>query len=126
MQDIKRQLDPTLLAILNLLGIVSIMGLVYCMLILLHGTFFIATTDLTLYLIWFAISYLSISIMKKGDIWGAYALGIATFVVTLYDLTQGHATLGGAMLGITVLSIVTYYIKAATAPQDTLSTTFNH
>ncbi len=125
MQVSKKQSDPTLKAILHLLSIVSLMGFLYCLLVLLHGAFVIETTDVTLYLIWFGISYLSANIMKHGDILGAFALGIATIAITVYDLIHGQATLGGAMLGLVVLTIIIMYVRID-IKQNSRQHGFNH
>jgi hypothetical protein len=114
MQYLKRQYDPILLAIINMLGAASLMGFLYCLAVLLHGIPGFAKTDVTLYLVWFGISMLSVYVMKKGDIWGAYALGIATVAITIYDLARGMATIGGATLGTIVMLIVISYIRTAT------------
>lgn len=114
MQYLKRHYDPILLAIINMLGVASLMGFLYCLAVLLHGIPGLAKTDVALYLVWFGISLLSVYVMKKGDIWGAYALGIATVAITIYDLARGIATIGGATLGATVMTVVVMYIKTAT------------
>lgn len=115
MQYLKRQYDPTLLAIINMLGLASLMGFLYCLTVLLHGMSSFSKTDVTLYLLWFGISLLSVHVIKKGDIWGAYTLGIATVAITIYDLARGMATIGGATLGGLVMLIVISTIKTATA-----------
>ena len=114
MQYLKRHYDPILLAIINMLGAASLMGFLYCLAVLLHGINGLVQTDVALYLVWFGISLLSVYVMKKGDIWGAYALGIATVAITIYDLARGIATVGGATLGISVMTVVVMYVKTAT------------
>jgi hypothetical protein len=114
MEDTKRRFDPSVLALVNLLGIVSGFGFFYCLFALLSDYQAIVKMDAALYLVWFGISMLSVSVMRRGDKRGAYALGIATGAITLYDLARGMATLGGALLGILVLLIVYSYIKTTT------------
>jgi hypothetical protein len=112
MQYTKRYLDPVLIAFLNMLGVISFMGLLYCMVALLSGKQGIERTDAALYMVWFSISILSVYVMRLGDVWGAYALGIATLAISVYDLVWGVATLEGAMLGILMMFIIYTYIKA--------------
>lgn len=119
MQYIKRHYDPILLASLNMLGIASLLGFLYCLIVLLSGASGFAKTDVALYMVWFGVSVLSVYVMRLGDIWGAYALGIATVAITIYDLVRGMASLEGAMLGILVMLIIYYYITTAT-PLDVL------
>jgi hypothetical protein len=114
MQYLKRHYDPNLLAIINMLGAASLMGFLYCLAVLLHGVSGFAITDITLYMLWFAISLLSVYVMKKGDIWAAYALVIATVAISIYDLARGTATIGGATLGATVMLTAFTYIRTAT------------
>lgn len=114
MQYLKRHYDPNLLAIINMLGAVSLMGFLYCLAVLLHGTYGIESTNMVLYMLWFGISALSVYVMKKGDIWGAYTLGIATVAISIYDLARGMATVGGATLGGVVMLTVLMYIRTAT------------
>lgn len=112
MQTVKRYDDPLLLALLNLLGFISTMGFLLCVIVLLHGQPNFGHSGVTIYAVWFAISVLSVYVMRQGDIWGAYALGIATIAITLYDIVNGVATLGGAILGILVIMILIMYGKA--------------
>lgn len=112
MQD-KRRYDPVLLASLKMLRAASAVGFALCILVLLHGGSGLAKTDVALYLVWFGISMLSVHVMLKSDIWGAYALGIATVAITFYDLARGMTTIGGATLGILVFTIIVWYIRSS-------------
>jgi hypothetical protein len=114
MQSAKRKIDPILLAFINMLGAASLMGFLYCLVVLLHGTSGLEGTYVALYMMWFALSLLSAYAMRKGDIWGSYALGIATVAITFLDLASGRATIGGATLGGLVIAIVASYILTAT------------
>ena len=114
MQYIKRHYDPILLASLNMLGIASLLGFLYCVIALLSGNTGFAKTDVALYLVWFGISVLSVYVMRLGDIWGAYALGIATVAITIYDFVRGMASVEGALLGILVMLIIYSYVKETT------------
>jgi len=120
MQYIKRHYDKRLLATLNLLGVISLLGFLTCLVVLLHGAVTFTAIDITLYMVWFATSWLSVLVMKKGDIWGAYVLGIATIAITLFDLVHNRGSLGGAILGTLVMYIVFMYIKTATPIDETL------
>lgn len=112
MQNNNRRYNLDLLALLNMLGIASLLGFLYCLTVLLHGAFIFDQTSVVLYLLWFAIAYLSVSAMKQNDRWGAYALALATVAITIYDLVNGFATIGGAMLGFSVMCIVMGYIQS--------------
>ncbi|MDQ7025880.1 MAG: hypothetical protein Q9P01_19520 [Anaerolineae bacterium] len=114
----KQHYDPILLATLNMLGVASLIGVSYCLFALLSGLQPINQTDVALYLLWFTISVLSVYVMRLGDIWGAYALGIATGAITIYDFARGMATLGGATLGILVILIIYSYIQETTPLGD--------
>ena len=118
MQNNNRRYNLDLLAILNMLGIASLLGFLYCLTVLLHGSFVFDQTSIVLYLLWFAVAYLSVSAMKHGDKWGAYALAVATVAITIYDLVNGFATIGGAMLGFTVMCIVMGYIQSGNIQQN--------
>jgi hypothetical protein len=114
MQYEKRRYDPILLALLNMLGVASLIGVIYCLYALLGGLESINKTDVALYLVWFSVSVLSVYVMRMGDIWGAYALGIATVAITIYDLVRGMASVEGALLGILVMLIIYSYLKETT------------
>jgi len=116
MSLVKRDERTMLTATLNLLGVISLTGALYCLYTLLHGGILNPSTDITLYMVWFTISWLSVTVMKTGDIWGAYALGIATGIVGIYDLMQGAATIGGATLGAMIFIIISLYM--ASTPDD--------
>jgi len=113
MQTVKRHYDPILLALLNMLGIISAVGFLYCIAVLLLGVANANKLDTMMYAIWFAISLQSVISMQRGDLWGAYALGAATIGLTVYDLVNGNASLGGALLGLLVILIVVIYLHAA-------------
>jgi hypothetical protein len=110
MQTNKRFNNPTLLVLLQMLGALSVTGFLYCLIILLHGVGTGAQADIVLYLVWFAVSVLSVYVMRRGDVWGAYALAIATILVGLYDITRNMATIGGASLGVMVMLLVLDYV----------------
>lgn len=111
MQTVQKSNSSIVTTTLNLLAAVSLIGIVYCLWVLSHGGLWIAASSVTLYLVWFAIAFLSVIVMKKGDMWGAYALATATLMVGLFDLVQGVATLGGAMLGAVVFTILAFYAR---------------
>jgi hypothetical protein len=122
MRNIKRRYEPNLLATLNILGIASLVGFLYCLTVLLHGTYYLDTTSIVLYMVWFCICWLSVTVMKRGDIFGAYALGIATIAVTIYDIVSGFATIGGALLGTIVILIIWDYIRSTSQHDNTMET----
>ena len=111
MRNLNRHYDPNLLAIMNLLGAASLMGFLYCLFVLLHGGFMLDPSAVFLYLLWFAISFISVHLMKRGDVWGAYALGIATLALSIYEIVRGTASIGGAALAAFVMLLLISYIK---------------
>ena len=121
MQVVERHNDPILLALLNMLGVASLVGFLYCVLALLIGVHGRATIDICFYLIWFSVSMLSVVGMRAGSIWGAYALGIATGAITIYDFVKGNATIGGATLGILVVLIVALFIRSVPQQNDPIN-----
>ena len=70
MQNNNRRYNLDLLAILNMLGIASLLGFLYCLIVLLHGSFIFDQTSVVLYLLWFGVAYLSAASMKHGDVLG--------------------------------------------------------
>jgi hypothetical protein len=104
--------DPLLLAFVRTLGAVSVIGFVYCSMVLLHGTSEGMLLNAAIYALWFGVAYLCTDSMLRGDVWGAYILVTATLGVTIYDIVSGLATVGGACLGGLVLMIVYSYLKS--------------
>ena len=98
-------------SVLHLLEFASIMGLLFCGLVLTHGSLATEIAQVAVYAIWFLISVMSVHLMQRGDRWGAYSLGAATLAVTFYDIIQGYGTLGGALLGILVTMIIIIYLR---------------
>ncbi|MGJ3237326.1 MAG: hypothetical protein ACFE0Q_01335 [Anaerolineae bacterium] len=113
-----KRYDPNLLATLNMLSVASILGFLYCLMVLLHGSYFTEITSVILYMIWFGICWLSVTLMKQDDPWGAHALGTATIAITIHDVVNGVATIGGAILGTLVMIIVTVYLLSRQAQTD--------
>ncbi len=103
--------DPLLLAFVRTLGAVSVVGFIYCAIILLHGSYEGVLLNAAVYALWFGVAYLCATSMLRGDAWGAYILVIATLSVTIYDIVSGLATVGGACLGGLVLMIVYSYLN---------------
>lgn len=106
-----RPANPILATLINLLAIAAAVGFMITIVALFSGTSD-DSTQIVVYMIWFAVALLSAYAMHIGDVWGAYALGIATVGVTLYDFVQGSATIGGATLGLAVMFIVVDYITS--------------
>lgn len=102
--------------LLEMLGVFAVLGLFYCALALAHGLSGIPVTDLLLYAIWFAITVPSVALMQRGDRWGAYALGASTGVVTVYEIFRGHASLGGASLGLIIAVLLYAYLRQVRPP----------
>ncbi|MEL6308297.1 MAG: hypothetical protein AAFQ52_09150 [Chloroflexota bacterium] len=112
MSLVRRDERTALTATLDLLGVISLTGALYCLYLLLYFGLLYPSSDFSLYMVWFTISWLSVIVMKQGDIWGAYALGIATVIVGIYDLVQGAATIGGATLGAIIFITLALYVAS--------------
>lgn len=118
MNRIERTHPPLLEAALRLLLIASIVGLLYCFLIVSQMAGIALDNGMWLYVIWFAIAALSTYMMLNDDIWGAYALAIVTLAVTVFDIVRGAATIGGASLGLLVAIIIVGYIRSVQSPAE--------
>lgn len=96
---------------LQLLEFASLLGLLFCGLVLAHGTMGIQVQQIVVYALWFFVSMISVHLMQRGDARGAYLLGLATLLVTIFDIGLGYASLGGAILGIMVAGLVIAYLR---------------
>lgn len=108
-----RNFNTELKAILAAFEVVSLLGLMYCLLALagLQSTPFIAAWKLAFYGGWFALSAICVYAMLHWKKWGAYGLATATLAVTLVDIWQGSATWGGACLGLLIAVLVAAYLR---------------
>lgn len=111
MNQKQRPYDGILLSLLDLMSVVSALGFMLCVFIFVRGNYQ-TSTQILAYLIWFATTMLSVYMMRRGDVWGAYALATATILLTLYELYLGTASWGGATLGLAVLFIVIEYLTS--------------
>lgn len=118
MNFVKRQYDPMLLELIRVLGQVSGIGFLLCLAALLHGQSAFSAEQLVLYIVWFAVSILSSYVMRKGDVWGAYALLIVTVLVALHDILSGLARWEAAILSVLVFGIIAEYLISAHEPRE--------
>ena len=106
-------------SVLQLLELVSLIGLLFCGLLLTHGSMTMDLAQVMVYAVWFLISVVSVHLMQNDDRWGAYSLAAATIAVTLFDLIKGHASLGGAFLGLLLMVIVIAYLRFTRSNMNT-------
>jgi len=109
--DRKRSTELT--AILGIFEVVSLLGLVYCALVLagVQNAQPMPAWRLMIYGAWFGVSAVSVYAMLHWKRWGAYGLAVATLVVTVVDIVKGFATWGGASLGLIVAVLVAAYLR---------------
>ena len=110
-------------SILQLMELVSLIGLLFCGLLLTHGPLAMDLAQVMVYAVWFLMSVVSIHLVQRNDRWGAYSLAAATVAVTLFDMIKGHASLGGAVLGLLVMVIVIAYLRFSRSNFESESTT---
>lgn len=111
-QNRPRRHDPMLSSTLGVLVVVSVFGLVYCILILTNaGAARMTALQLLLYTGWFAVSAVSAYAMLHWKLWGVFALGAATLIVTVVDILNDWATWGGATLGLLITFILVAYLR---------------
>lgn len=103
--------NPELRTMLRLFQIVAAVSLMMGLATLARDTASIADWMLLLYLSWFTLAIVSIEAIFRYLKAGVYTLLLATLVVTLAEIIQGSATLGGASLGLLVIFIFTVYIR---------------
>jgi hypothetical protein len=106
-----RKRSTELTAILAIFEVVSLLGLVYCLLAGLQNVQFMPAWRLLFYGGWFAVSAVCVYAMLHWKKWGAYGLAAATLVVTMVDIAQGYATWGGASLGLIIAVLVAAYLR---------------
>jgi hypothetical protein len=113
MQPFERKRSPELSALLGMLEIVSILGLLYCLVMLadLLNAAPVSTECLLVCMAWFAVSAISVYGILHWKKWGIYALGVATTVLTIINLVQRSATWGGASLGLLIGFIFAVYLR---------------
>jgi len=108
----KHNPNSELTSVLVVFEVISILGLVYCLLILagLQSSLTIPVYQLLLYCGWFAFSTICGFAMMHSRKWGAYGIAIATLIVTIVEIRQGAATFGGACLGLVIAVLIADYL----------------
>jgi hypothetical protein len=94
---------------LRFFQIVAAIGLLYG-LALLAGDAPNANYRHIVYTLWFGVTVVSIEAILNWLKTGVYALVTMTVVVTLVDILEGVATLGGATLGLLVAFVIVVYL----------------
>jgi hypothetical protein len=106
-----RKRSTELTAILAIFEVVSLLGLVYCLLVAIQNLQPMPAWRLAFYGGWFAVSAVCVYAMLRWRKWGAYSLAAATLIVTVVDIVQGFATWGGASLGLIITVLVAAYLR---------------
>lgn len=113
MRHLNWQRNPDLLAAINVLAVVSMLGFLYCINALLYDFTNFSRESLLIYSVWFLVSIVSLYLMKHQDGWGAYVISVATILVGLYEILHGTASVGGAILAAWVLLLALFYLSNA-------------
>lgn len=122
MQHKRRHLnDPILVAMLRGLMGLSILGVLYCLALLVHPAMPDAVIPLLIYALWFASAGLSALMLLRGEVGGIYTLAASTLLVTVYDVPRGAGSLGGAILGLLIGTLIIYYLHVTREDNDTLT-----
>lgn len=119
MQTHNQKQSSELTTILFIISIISLLGLLYCIIVLLgiQSNESIPTWRLLVYGVWFAISTICTYFMLRDKRLGAYLLALATLFVTVVDIAV-HAPAEGLVLGIFVaLLLATYLSQLATSAE---------
>ena len=108
-----RQRSTELTAILAIFEVVSLLGLIYCLLVLvgIQSAQPMPAWRLAFYGGWFAVSAVCVYAMLHWKKWGAYGLAAATSIVTVLDIVKGSATWGGASLGLLIAVLIAAYLR---------------
>ena len=101
---------PEYRTVLRIFQLSAVMGLLISLVMLARNSAPNAELRHVLYTTWFAITIVSIEAILHWLKVGVYALGLATATVTLVELLEGVATLGGASLGFLVAFILITYL----------------
>lgn len=97
--------------VLRTVQMVATVGFVYSLATLARAAAPIAEWRLILYTTWFAITVVSIEAILRWMKAGVYALVLATLAVTVTDMFEGVATVGGASLGLLIAFIIVGYVR---------------
>jgi hypothetical protein len=111
MKHLNWQRNPELLAIFNVVAVVSLLGNIYCLIALATDFSDYPTATLLVYSIWFVACITALFLMKRGDVWGAYSLAFATILVGIYELVTGIASFGGAILALCIILLLLFYLR---------------
>lgn len=110
MRRLRERHSPDTRMMLRSVQIVSILGLLLGVITLAGTTAPNADWRLLLYITWFAIAIISVEAILYWVKAGIYALLLMTLAVTVADVSQGVATIGGGMLGLLVVTILVGYL----------------
>jgi hypothetical protein len=110
MRRLNWQAHPDMLMVINILLLVSLLGFLSCVAAYITDWSELPKISLIIYGLWFAMSMGSFFLMKRGDAWAAYMLMLGTIFVGIYELGKGIATFGGAILALSVLFLLLYYL----------------
>ena len=107
---VSHRMKPEYRAVLRIFQLFAVMGLLISLVMLARNTAPNAELRHMLYTTWFVITIISIEAILHWLKIGVYTLGLATAMITLVELLEGVATLGGASLGLLVAFILVVYL----------------
>ena len=101
-------------AILLSLGIISVLGAIYCLLALTgvqsyHPT--LSQWQLLFYGSWYVVCTISVVAILRWRRWGVYLVGAATLVVAGVNLLAGSVTVQAATLALIVATSLLIYLR---------------
>lgn len=104
------QHNPQTKTLLRTFQLVSVGGLLAASAELLRQGFNSDNWRMLIYAWWFVVSIISVEAVFQWMKIGVYALVGATLAVTVFEITQGYATLIGASLGLLVAFVIIVYL----------------
>ncbi|GEM_PF-2454347 len=105
-----RKHNPQLTTFLRLLQCVAILGVLYCVPLIVNSQTGGPTWRLLLYVTWFATAAVSAEAILQWFKAGVYILAGMTFVVGMADILSGFAALGGLTLTLLLVFVIAEYI----------------
>ncbi|MDX1992099.1 MAG: hypothetical protein SF029_06905 [bacterium] len=105
-----RKHNPQLSFTLRMVEAVTVIGVLYCAVLIASGNTTIPQWQLMLYATWFAVAAASAEAILEWYRVGVYSLVAMTFFVGVVDLMSGMASAGGFVLALTLLFLIISYV----------------
>jgi hypothetical protein len=105
-----RKHNPQLSFTLRMVEVVTVLGVLYCAVLIVSGNTTVPQWQLMLYATWFAVAAASAEAILEWYRVGVYILVATTFLVGLVELLSGMASAGGFVLALTLLFIIISYV----------------